>query len=164
MAVQEAQRPASELALGVHAGEVRAADGAEAVAVQQAARLAQLAAPGQVLASALVRQLIGEEADLRFGEDREVSLPGLAGRMVVNEVRWGEHRRRVLRVVIADDAALVRDGWRRCCALMASRSWGRRATRRDCTRKLRVICPTLEDVPAGRGICWRRSRVMVSCG
>ena len=39
-----------------------------------------------------------------------MSLPGLAGRMVVNEVRWGEHRRRVLRVVIADDAALVRDG------------------------------------------------------
>ena len=82
----------------------------EAAAVQQAARLAQLAAPGQILASALVRQLIGEDADLRFGEDREVSLPGLAGRMVVNEVRWGEHRRRVLRVVIADDAALVRDG------------------------------------------------------
>ena len=83
---------------------------AEAAAVQQAARLAHLAGPGQILASALVRQLIGEDADLRFGEDREVSLPGLAGRMVVNEVRWGEHRRRVLRVVIADDAALVRDG------------------------------------------------------
>ena len=30
--------------------------------------------------------------------------------MVVTEVRWGEHRNRVLRVVIADAAALVRDG------------------------------------------------------
>ncbi len=47
---------------------------------------------------------------LRFGEAREVSLPGLAGRMVVHEVRWGARRRRSLRVVIADDAALVRDG------------------------------------------------------
>ena len=110
VAVQEAQRPVSELALGVHAGEVHTADGAEAVVVQQAARLARLAASGQILASALVRQLIAEDADLRFGEDREVSLPGLAGRMVVTEVRWGEHRNRVLRVVIADDAALVRDG------------------------------------------------------
>src|SRR4051794_8864283 len=55
VAIQEAQPPASELGLGVHAGEVRAADGAEAAAVRQAARLAQLAGPGQILASALVR-------------------------------------------------------------------------------------------------------------
>src|SRR3954451_2762808 len=108
--IQQAERPASELALGVHAGEVHVADGAEATAVQLAARLAQLAGPGEVLASALVRQLIGEVADLRFGDAREVSLPGLAGRMVGNEVGWGERRRHVLRVVIADDAALVRDG------------------------------------------------------
>src|SRR3954468_11922902 len=110
MAIQEAQVAASELALGVHPGEIRGADGTEAAAVQQAARLAQFAGPGRIFASVLVRQLIGENRDLRFGEDREVRLPGLAGRMVVNEVRWGERRRRVLRVVIADDAALVRDG------------------------------------------------------
>ncbi|MDA0160761.1 response regulator [Solirubrobacter ginsenosidimutans] len=110
VAVQEAQETAAGLALGVHAGEVRGADGTDAAAVQQAARLARLAGPGQILASALVRQLIADDAALRFGEDREVSLPGLAGRMVINEVRWGDHHRRVLRVVIADDAALVRDG------------------------------------------------------
>ena len=46
VAVQEAQETVSELALGVHAGEVRGADGAEAAAVQQAARLARLAGPG----------------------------------------------------------------------------------------------------------------------
>ena len=70
----------------------------------------ELARAGQVLASALVRELAGEDTDLRFGEAREVSLPGLAGRMAVHEVRWGERRRQALRVVIADDAALVRDG------------------------------------------------------
>ena len=60
-----------------------------------------------------------------------MSLPGLAGRMVVNEVRWGEHRKRVLRVVIADDAALVRDG---VAALLRDHGVevaGRRATRTE---------------------------------
>src|SRR3954447_14244333 len=110
IAVQEAHETASEPALGAHAAEVRGADGTDGAAVQQAARLARVAGPGQIFASSLVRQLIGESTELRFGEDREVSLPGLAGRMVVNEVRWGEHHTRPLRVVIADDAALVRDG------------------------------------------------------
>src|SRR3954452_12463307 len=49
VAIQQAQQSASELALGVHAGEFRAADGTEAAAVQQAARLARFASPGQVL-------------------------------------------------------------------------------------------------------------------
>src|SRR6187549_3707693 len=50
VAIQEAQPPASEFALGVHAGEVRAADGPEAAVVQLAARLARLAGPGRILA------------------------------------------------------------------------------------------------------------------
>ena len=110
VAIQEAQEPASELALGVQSGEMHAGDGVDAQPVVLAARLARLAGVGQVLASGLVRELVGDEPDLRFGEGREVSLPGLAGRMVVHEVRWGERRKRTLRVVIADDAALVRDG------------------------------------------------------
>jgi DNA-binding NarL/FixJ family response regulator len=108
--MQGAQEAPSELALGAHAGELRARAGPDAGPVGQAARLARLASAGQVLASALVRELVGEVDDLRFAEAREVSLPGLGGRMVVHEVRWGERRRRALRVVIADDAALVRDG------------------------------------------------------
>ena len=56
-----------------------------------------------------MRDLVAGDPDVRMGEAREVSLSGLAGRMTVHDVRWGE-RRRVLRVVIADDAALVRDG------------------------------------------------------
>ena len=110
IAVQAAHDVGSEWALGLQAGELSAVAGVEAGPVVEAARLAKLASAGQVLASALVRQLVGDERDLRFGEERVVSLPGLAGRMAVHEVRWGERRRRALRVVIADDAALVRDG------------------------------------------------------
>ena len=62
-----------------------------------------------MVASALVRELVADDPDVRMGEAREVSLPGLAGRMTVHDVRWGEPRR-ALQVVIADDAALVRDG------------------------------------------------------
>jgi len=110
IAVQAAQGAGSEWSLGLQAGELPAAAGVEAGPVVQAARLAKLAGAGQVLVTALVRQLVGDERDLRFGEEREVSLPGLAGRMAVHEVHWGERRERALRVVIADDAALVRDG------------------------------------------------------
>jgi DNA-binding NarL/FixJ family response regulator len=110
IAIQEARGAASEWALGMQVGELRAASGVEARPVVEAARLARLANGGQVLASGLVRQLVAAERDLRFGEARDVSLAGLAGRMAVHEVRWGERRKRALRVVIADDAALVRDG------------------------------------------------------
>src|SRR5262249_99892 len=71
--------------------------------------LGGVARGGQVVASAVVRELAGADPALHFGAGREVGLPGLSGRIVVHEVRWGGQRRR-LRVVIADDAALVRDG------------------------------------------------------
>ena len=110
VAVQEAQEASSGLAVGMQTGELSGAVRGHAGPVVQAARLAELAAGGQVLASALVRQLVGEDPDVRFGEQRELNLPGLGGRMAVHEVRWGERRKPALRVVIADDAALVRDG------------------------------------------------------
>jgi DNA-binding NarL/FixJ family response regulator len=110
VAILGVQDAPSELAFGVHAGELSAHAGMEAEPVVQAARLARIAGGGQVLVSAVVRALVGDVDELRFGEAREVTLPGLGGRMVVHEVRWGERRRRALRVVIADDAALVRDG------------------------------------------------------
>ena len=108
VAIQEAA-PTVEVAMGLHAGEVHAAEWAEARPVVVAARLATLARGGQVLASAVVRELAGADPALHFGAGREVGLPGLSGRMVVHDVQWGDQRR-PLRVVIADDAALVRDG------------------------------------------------------
>jgi DNA-binding NarL/FixJ family response regulator len=100
----------SRPAVGVHAGEVSAAGGVEARPVALAARLATLAEPGQILVSSLARELAGDDPELRFGEGREATLPGLAGRMTVHELLWSTPRRGPLRVVIADDAALVRDG------------------------------------------------------
>jgi DNA-binding NarL/FixJ family response regulator len=108
VAIQEAGPP-SRVSMGLHAGEIETDDAAEARPVVVAARLAAIARRGQVLASAVVRELAGADPELRFGRGREVSLPGVSGRMIVHDVEWGGQRR-MLRVVIADDAALVRDG------------------------------------------------------
>jgi DNA-binding NarL/FixJ family response regulator len=105
-AVELQERHGGEVAIALHAGEI-AGDPAQSKPVQLATRLASLAAPGQILASHLVRDLAPEE---RYGDGRELSLPGLAGRMAVHDVHWGARRDRALRVVIGDDAALVRDG------------------------------------------------------
>jgi class 3 adenylate cyclase len=75
--------------IGLHAGEIGGGEAASARPLVLAARLAALARDGHALASALVRELAAGEPGLRFGEAREVSLSGLAGRMTVHEVRWG---------------------------------------------------------------------------
>ena len=66
VAIQEAQDSASQWALGVQAGELHAAAGVEAGPVVLATRLAVLAREGQVLASALVRELVAEDPDVRM--------------------------------------------------------------------------------------------------
>ena len=129
--------------IGLHAGEIGSGEAASAQPLVLAARLAALARDGQALASALVRELAAGEPGLRFGEAREVSLPGLAGRMTVHEVRWGEHRRRALRVVIADDAALVRDG---VAALMRDRGIEVAATAGNAAELHEAIARHLPDV------------------
>jgi DNA-binding NarL/FixJ family response regulator len=129
--------------IGLHAGEVAASEPEAARAVVLARRLASLARPGQVVASALVRELVTGDAELRFGDAREVSLPGLAGRMTVCEVRWGERRRRALRVVIADDAALVRDG---VAALLRDHGVDVAATVADAAELHEAVARHLPDV------------------
>jgi DNA-binding NarL/FixJ family response regulator/class 3 adenylate cyclase len=143
VAIQEAQEAPSGLAVGVHSGEVLAGEGPEARPVVLAARLAMFAGGGQVLASMLVRELVGEDPDLRFGAGREVSLPGLAGGMMVHEVCWGERRRRVLRVVIADDAALVREG---VAALLRDHGVEVAATAADAAGLYEAVARHLPDV------------------
>jgi CheY-like chemotaxis protein len=108
--LQESWKGEVALAVGVHAGELRAGEAVAARPVVLASRLATLAGAGHVLVSALVRELVGDATAMRFGDGREASVPGLSGRMTVHEVQWGARRRQTLRVVIADDAALVRDG------------------------------------------------------
>jgi class 3 adenylate cyclase len=67
-----------EARVGVHAGEVER-DGADVVGrnVSLACRLCDAAAPGEVLASAVVADLADSASDLAFGEPRELSLAGI---------------------------------------------------------------------------------------
>jgi DNA-binding NarL/FixJ family response regulator len=131
------------VAIGLHAGEIGPGEGGAARPVVLAARLATLAREGQALASALVRDLARADPELRFGEAREVSLPGLAGRMTVHEIRWGERSRRALRVVIADDAALVRDG---VAALLRDQGVEVAATASDAAELHEAVARHLPDV------------------
>jgi DNA-binding NarL/FixJ family response regulator len=101
------------LGIGVHAGE--ASFGRTVMrtgAAAGAADIAACAARGETLASTLVRELAGDaDPDICFGEPREFE-PGAAG-----SVRGAHAVTRAapgpvasLRVVIADDSAIVRDG------------------------------------------------------
>lgn len=67
-----------ELRVGVHAGEVES-DGSDLVGrnVTIACRLCDAAAPGEVLASAVVADLADSASDLAFGEPREHRLAGI---------------------------------------------------------------------------------------
>jgi class 3 adenylate cyclase len=67
-----------ELRIGLHAGEVER-DGTDIVGrnVSLACRLCDVAAPGEVLASAMVADLTDSSSDLAFGDDRELRLAGI---------------------------------------------------------------------------------------
>jgi len=104
---------ATPLRIGVHAGELERVDGElHGRALVKAARIAALARPGEILASSVVRELadLDTEGDIWFDDGAEVELRGLRGRHLVVPVQWEERARAPVRVVIADDAAIVRDG------------------------------------------------------
>jgi DNA-binding NarL/FixJ family response regulator/class 3 adenylate cyclase len=102
----------SKVRAAIHSGELERHDGElRGRAMVKAARLAALARGGEILASSLVRELADlEAADVWFDDAVEVELRGLRGRHLVVPVRWQERARPPVRVVIADDAAIVRDG------------------------------------------------------
>ena len=53
-----------------------------------ASRIADQARGGEILVSALLKQLAESSGDIRFGEEQEVELNGLAGINRVNSVLW----------------------------------------------------------------------------
>jgi DNA-binding NarL/FixJ family response regulator/class 3 adenylate cyclase len=107
--------PGLRVRMGMHTGEpaIRE-DDLHGRAVVKAARIADLARGGEILVSSIVRELAEADADLGdelwFEDGREVELRGLRGRHFVMAARWDPLARTALRVVIADDSALVRDG------------------------------------------------------
>jgi DNA-binding NarL/FixJ family response regulator len=110
-----ARAPDLRVRMGMHTGEPSLReDDLHGRTVVKAARIADLAHGGQVLVSGIVRELAQADEDLDdeiwFEEGREVELRGLRGRHLVLSAQWDEVDRGTLRVVIADDSALMRDG------------------------------------------------------
>jgi class 3 adenylate cyclase len=83
---------ALRIRVGLHAGEViREADDFFGKNVILAARIATQARGGEILASALMKELTQSAGDIRFGDARETALKGLSGTYALHEVAW--HRR-----------------------------------------------------------------------
>jgi class 3 adenylate cyclase len=75
--------------IGLHTGEaLREADKFFGRTVILAARIAAQAQGGEILASALLRELTQSSGDLRFGADRVIELKGIAEPQRVYEVEW----------------------------------------------------------------------------
>ena len=114
----DARRQTSTISLrvGVHVGEVMTADVVEqgdvfGAAVVTARRLCEIAGPGETVVSDLVARLVGTRADVRFENPRRVDLKGLDAAIDVMSVPWDPlPAERPVRVVIADDAALISAG------------------------------------------------------
>jgi DNA-binding NarL/FixJ family response regulator/class 3 adenylate cyclase len=108
------RQPVFKVRMGVHAGELERVDGRlRGRALVKAARIGALARGGEVLASTVVRELADvdeSDGDVWFEDTPDVELRGLRGRHALVSVRWSDVAPRAIRVVIADDAAIVRDG------------------------------------------------------
>jgi adenylate cyclase len=93
-----AQRALSEpdapirIRIGVHTGEaIVDADGdLFGKHIIMAARIANLAHGGQILASSITKEITSSHGDLEFGSAQEVTLKGIEGNYYVHEVIWAE--------------------------------------------------------------------------
>lgn len=81
--VDAAERLGLSLRVGLHTGECEVADDSvQGITVHVGGRLVEITAPGEILVSNSVRDLVAGSG-IRFGEGREVELPGLPGPRVV---------------------------------------------------------------------------------
>ena len=78
--------------MGFHTGEVITDSSGDLFGrhVNKAARVANLAAGGQILVSGTVREIAAGSRDVEFGSGVEVELKGLDGSHVVHELFWRE--------------------------------------------------------------------------
>jgi pimeloyl-ACP methyl ester carboxylesterase/class 3 adenylate cyclase/DNA-binding CsgD family transcriptional regulator len=76
--------------IGLHAGEIsRRDDGLFGSAVNLAARVTGEAGPGEVLATGVIKQMVGKVADLEFRERGHFLLKGFSEPWRLYEVIWG---------------------------------------------------------------------------
>ena len=81
---------ATQVRIGLHTGEaIKEGDDFFGTHVALAARIAAAASGGEILVSALLKELTEAAGDVAFGAEREVQLKGLTGRRRVHEVLWG---------------------------------------------------------------------------
>ena len=99
--------------MGLHVGEPDRRDGdLYGHVVHKAARIASLAQGGEVLVSAVAAEMATDAGlgdDIWFEGARDVELRGLRGLHSVRPVRWSDAGE-ALRLVVADDSALLREG------------------------------------------------------
>jgi class 3 adenylate cyclase len=81
---------AVRIRVGVHTGEALVGAGGDLFGkhIIVAARIANLADGGEILASHVVREITSNRGDLEFGEGRSVSLKGIEGTYEVHPVIW----------------------------------------------------------------------------
>ena len=113
LANRKGESPVLGLRVGMHVGDV-VDDGADDVfgaAVVVARRLCDAATSGKILASDLVRSLVGNRPDIRFAPLDAFELKGIPEPVVAAGILWTPLPEQApIRVNVADDAALIRAG------------------------------------------------------
>jgi class 3 adenylate cyclase len=89
LAKEEPEAPV-RIRIGVHTGEAIVDEGGDLFGkhIIVAARVANLAHGGQILASAITKEITSSRGDLEFGEPQDVVLKGIEGTYQVHEVIW----------------------------------------------------------------------------
>jgi DNA-binding NarL/FixJ family response regulator/class 3 adenylate cyclase len=102
----------AQVRIGLHVGDVveGTADDTFGAAVVVARRLCDAAAPGQILASQVVGLLVGNRPALAYEPVGPLALKGVPEPVEVVSYAWEPVDEPPVRVVVADDAALIRDG------------------------------------------------------
>jgi serine/threonine-protein kinase len=103
--------PGVGLRVGLSTGEiVRGENGVDGTAVTEANGLCTSADAGSILAGPAVNLLAGTRAGHSLRARGQLAVPGLAYPVDVYEVAWEPNDEKPLRVVLADDAPVIRDG------------------------------------------------------
>jgi len=103
--------PGIRIRVGLSSGEVTC-DGHDVhgMPVVEASRLCAAAAGGQILVADVVRVLVGSGGMHRFAPIGPLALKGLPAPTVAWEIGWEPARDTTLRVAIAEDSVLLREG------------------------------------------------------
>lgn len=126
---------------GLAVGEVvEVADDVYGTTLVLARRLCDAAAPGQILVADLVRALVASRGDCEFEPLDALTLKGIADPVAAWMVPWSPlPEPRTLRVIVADDAPLIRAGVVRLLRDVASSSPPRPPTLARCWKRFGAI-------------------------